>query len=280
MKTNIKKVLLCLVIFLNTFTSTSFAIPVPDGDGNSPAWIVRFFASSYFAKVGKPVPVQWQSLFSVGCSLWTNQTGGRVIPTSGSTTVTPVSSSSMTIRLTCIGTNGRPTVQYRSFNVNRADHPELNTLSVNRSSGEPGTEVTLTWASAFSNSCELTGTHSRNLGPSGSRQFTLRQGSNTFSMVCRSNDGRLSNQKTVTVLGQSSLPRILQLVTAETSGFYRVIWSADADFCDLDGFAVLTSGSRSFPNQGFAVLHRLTCTKNRRTISQTVWFRPSTGFKG
>ena len=85
------------------------------GGGGGPGWIAYYSVSSANAKVGKPVYLNWQTYYTVGCQVWTNQTGVKSVPTSGSTTVTPTSASTMSVRLTCAGTSGQTTSQTRSF---------------------------------------------------------------------------------------------------------------------------------------------------------------------
>jgi len=260
---------------------TSVAIPDPDDDGNSSPWIAQYFVSSSFAKVGKPVPVQWQSFFTVGCIIWTNQTGSRVVGTSGTTSVTPVSATTMSVRLSCAGTNGRTTQQTRSFSVNRIDHPELNSLSVTQGSVDAGTLVTLSWTSSFSNFCELSGTNSETLPANGSRSFAIRQGTNTFTVKCKSNDGRTSNTLIKTVTGRSPFPSINNFYISVPPGLqYHAIWFANAEFCTLDGFNVGSSGSRAYFKSTIPVTHRLTCFKNGYSTGSSATFRPSSNGGG
>jgi len=271
MKPKTKLVMYFLHLIILAISLPSFAIPIQDDDGNSSAWIAQFNVSSSFAKVGKPVTLQWQSFFSVGCSLSTSQTGGGVVPTSGSTTVTPTQASVMTVILTCAGTDGSTVSQARSFSVNKADHPELNSLEVSTNSAPQGTEVTLTWSSSFSNSCELTGTNNEVLAPSGNQNFIVQPGNNIFRLVCRANDGRESRTLIKNVTGQSSSPTIVFFFNTEpNSGQYFLFWNAVAESCTLNGTPVGLNASRSFPVPFVFDRHTLTCFRNGQSTSRTI----------
>lgn len=271
----VRRSIFCVATLLLAFSSPTSAIPIDGGGGNAP-WIAQYFVNYIDAKVGKPVSLQWQSVYTVGCSIWTNQTGSRVVGVSGSTTVTPTSATTMSVRLSCAGTNGQTTSQTRSFSVNRADHPELNSLSVSSESADAGTLVTLSWSSSFSDFCELTGTNTDTLPANGSRSFGIQEGTNTFTVKCKSNDGRTSNTRVETVTGRSIFPSINSFYISDNPpGLnYFAIWFADAEFCTLDGFTVGATGSRSFFRQSFPVTHGLTCFKNGYSVSRTATFRP------
>ena len=257
-------------LFLLIVTSKSMAIPVPDDDGNSAAWIISFSVSSNFAKVGKPVLVQWQSAFSVGCSLSTNQTGSRGVPTSGNTTVTPSSPTTMSVTLSCTGTNGTSTSRSRSFSINRVDHPELLSLNVDRTSGLIGEQVSLSWSSSFSDYCELSGTNQETLPPSGSQMFFINNGTNTFAMECKSNDGRVSNPLSKRVKGELfPAPVILRFFLEEAFNGYYINWNADAEFCILDTGLVSAQGREFRINIG-PTTHILTCHKNGVSVSRAL----------
>ncbi len=265
---NIKRLAyIALSIYTLFFSFNAIAIPDPDEDGGSSAYIAVFNVSSSFAKVGKPIHVQWTSLFTVGCGLWTSQNGSRSVPTTGSTTVTPNSSGTMSVRLSCSGRSGRTVSKTRSFSVNAADHPELLSLNVSNTSAEAGSQITLSWSSSFSDFCQLSGTNSDVLPTSGTQNFFVISGSNKFEMVCKKYDGRTSNKLTRYVSGVFTpiINRFILLGSAPSDPVYWLDWQAvTADLCTLDGIPVSTTGARNFNKpSNIPVLHTLTCTRGQ-----------------
>jgi len=251
---------------LFNFSYHAAAIPVPDGDGNSNAWIAQYTVNSSFAKVGKPLSLQWQAFYAVGCSVTTNQTGSRSVPTSGTTTVTPTSPTTMSVTLRCTGTNGQATSRTRSFSVNRFDHPELLSLNVSQTTAQIGETVRISWSSAFSDYCRLSGTNVDTLPNNGSRDFFVRQGANRFDMVCSKYDSRTSNPLSRTVTGQNTSTPIITHFYPQDFGYldpdYRLIWNTSANSCTLDGRSVPPSGSQ-IEQKGLSYRrHTLRCTRN------------------
>lgn len=264
-----KYLLRLLVASTFLFSATSHSIPVPDDDGNSGAWITNFLVSYSFAKVGKPVVVQWGSAFTVGCRLWTSQNGSRSVSTAGVTTVTPTSSGTMSVRLNCSGINGQSVSQTRSFSVNKFDHPELLSLSlVGKDAEAPWLprEVVVTWSSSFSDYCEMTGTYSETLPTSGTRNFAVIAGQTIIKMTCKRYDGRSSN-KLFRSLYLPSIEYFYAHGSHPSSDRHMLEWNAHGDTCKLDGMVVDRKDRKTVIKGD----HTLTCYLNGYSVTRRVY---------
>lgn len=290
---NILKTTLLLAL-ITLFFSVSLPIqaklepnPMPDpSDDPYGPFITNYFVNSSIAKVGKPVSIAWESFYTDGCSLMVNQVGTQFAPvstsSSGSTTVTPVVASTMSVTLSCVGYNGAVISKTRSFNVNQFDHPELIELNLSTQSAVTGSLVTLNWTSEYSSFCEFSGTNSGILTANGSSDYEVQSGENVFIVKCIGADGRVSNTKVVNVtgdvIGQAGVGPFINYLDIDYLGSspnYLVLWSANADSCMLDGLAVNIVNNLSFPKMANPVPHNLTCFKNGFSPkTESVWFFP------
>ena len=270
----------CLAFLSLIFFSTTLqAIPEPGDDGSSSAWITMFNVNSAFAKVGKPVTVTWSSSFTVGCSLWTSQTGSQVVSSSGTKAVVPTNATVMSVKLNCAGENGSHANQVRSFQVNEADHPELHALTVDNSVVDAFTPITLTWNSSFSDYCFFSGSENETLPANGSKTFDTTLGTNVFFLQCKSDDGRVSNMLSQTVTGTSPFPTIGSFYYVQTSpGSYNIVWFSYSEYCVLDGFYQSNSNGvyQVTNNTGYVSYHSLTCFRNGYSTSESLTYYPPT----
>ncbi len=227
----------------------------------APAPTVTISANPTSLVLGQSTLLTWSSTNATSCTASNAWTGPEA--TSGTLSVTPATTGTVSYTLTCTGAGGSAS---NTASVNVTLPAPTVTIAANPSSIDLGSSTTLTWSSTNAGSCSASGAWHGAQPPSGTTGETPTvTGTNSYTLTCNGPGGTASNTASVNVIAPPTVTISASPASIALGSTSTLTWSStNATSCTASGAwtgSEATSGSLSVkPSATGTSSYMLTCT--------------------